>query len=122
GDEYDTAYFDKGPKFMHYLPDTVILNNVEFDHADIYRDIEAVKFAFSRLINLIPGQGRLISGWDSELVRELSPRAFCPVDTFGTDRGAHWLASDVSFLYQATTFIVHRDYPEVRDSRNTRAR
>ena len=57
GDEYDTAYFDKGPKFMHYLPDTVILNNIEFDHADIYRDLEAVKFAFSRLINLIPGRG-----------------------------------------------------------------
>ena len=62
GDEYDTAYFDKGPKFMHYLPDTVILNNVEFDHADIYRDLEAVKFAFSRLINLIPDRGRLIAG------------------------------------------------------------
>ena len=70
GDEYDTAYFDKGPKFMHYLPDTVILNNVEFDHADIYRDIEAVKFAFSRLINLIPGNGQLIAGCDSSLVGE----------------------------------------------------
>src|SRR5204862_6159169 len=91
-DEYDTAYFDKGPKFMHYLPDTVILNNVEFDHADIYRDIEAVKFAFSRLINLIPGRGRLIAGWDSELVRELAPRAFCPVESFGVDSDARWRA------------------------------
>jgi len=84
GDEYDTAYFDKGPKFMHYCPRTVILNNVEFDHADIYRDIEAVKFAFSRLINLIPSKGNLVAGWDSELVRELAPRAFCPVQCFGT--------------------------------------
>src|SRR5882672_2129876 len=94
GDEYDTAYFDKGPKFMHYLPDTVILNNVEFDHADIYRDIEAVKFAFSRLINLIPGNGRLIAGWDSDLVGELSPRAFCPVESFGTGHQARWRAED----------------------------
>ena len=63
---------------MHYLPDTVILNNIEFDHADIYRDLEAVKFAFSRLINLIPGRGALIAGWDSAIVRELSARALCP--------------------------------------------
>src|SRR5262249_13472707 len=97
GDEYDTAYFDKGPKFMHYLPDTVILNNVEYDHADIYRDVEAVKFAFSRLINLIPGRGQLIAGSDSELVNELSARAFCRVESFGIDRDARWRAEDVSF-------------------------
>lgn len=107
GDEYDTAYFDKGPKFMHYLPDTVILNNVEFDHADIYRDIEAVKFAFSRLINLIPGRGQLIAGWDSELVRELAPRAFCPVESFGVEQGARWRAEDVDFSAADTTFSVH---------------
>jgi UDP-N-acetylmuramate: L-alanyl-gamma-D-glutamyl-meso-diaminopimelate ligase len=106
GDEYDTAYFDKGPKFMHYLPDAVILNNVEFDHADIYRDIEAVKFAFSRLINLIPGNGRLIAGWDSDLVRELSPRAFCCVDSFGVSDEARWRAEDVSFSSEMTTFTV----------------
>ena len=57
GDEYDTAYFDKGPKFMHYLPDTAILNNVEFDHADIYRDFDAVKLAFRRFVNLVPRRG-----------------------------------------------------------------
>jgi UDP-N-acetylmuramate: L-alanyl-gamma-D-glutamyl-meso-diaminopimelate ligase len=106
GDEYDTAYFDKGPKFMHYLPDTVILNNVEFDHADIYRDIEAVKFAFGRLINLIPGRGQLISGWDSDLVAELAARAFCRVETFGTSHEARWRAEDVSFSSSATTFTV----------------
>jgi UDP-N-acetylmuramate: L-alanyl-gamma-D-glutamyl-meso-diaminopimelate ligase len=106
GDEYDTAYFDKGPKFMHYLPDTVILNNVEFDHADIYRDIEAVKFAFSRLINLIPGRGQLIAGQDSPLVRELAPKAFCPVESFGVEREARWRAEDVEFSSEATTFNV----------------
>jgi len=106
GDEYDTAYFDKGPKFMHYLPDTVILNNVEFDHADIYRDIEAVKFAFSRLINLIPSKGHLIAGWDSGLLRELSGRAFCPVESFGTGGEARWRAEDVKYSSEMTTFTV----------------
>jgi UDP-N-acetylmuramate: L-alanyl-gamma-D-glutamyl-meso-diaminopimelate ligase len=109
GDEYDTAYFDKGPKFMHYLPDTVILNNVEFDHADIYRDIEAVKFAFSRLINLIPGRGQLIAGWDSDLVRELAPRAFCAVTSFGIESDAQWQAHDISFSTEMTTFGVRRE-------------
>ena len=107
GDEYDTAYFDKGPKFMHYLPDTVILNNVEFDHADIYRDLEMIKFAFSRLVNLIPGNGALIAGWDSPVVRELAARAFCRVDSFGIDEGARWRASGIDFTGAATAFTVH---------------
>ena len=106
GDEYDTAYFDKGPKFMHYLPDTVILNNIEFDHADIYRDVEAIKFAFSRLINLIPGRGHLIAGWDSDLIRELAPRALCKVESFGIEQDADWLARDIAFSADATTFTV----------------
>ncbi|HKP86460.1 MAG TPA: UDP-N-acetylmuramate:L-alanyl-gamma-D-glutamyl-meso-diaminopimelate ligase [Blastocatellia bacterium] len=109
GDEYDTAYFDKGPKFMHYLPDTVILNNIEFDHADIYRDLEAVKFAFSRLINLIPGRGVLIAGWDSAIVRELSARALCPVESFGTEEGARWRAADIDFAGEMTSFTVTTD-------------
>src|SRR5712692_2717201 len=109
GDEYDTAYFDKGPKFMHYLPDTVILNNVEFDHADIYRDIDAVKFAFSRLINLIPGRGQLIAGWDSELVQELAPRALCPVESFGTGEEPRWQATDIDFTGDLTSFSVTLD-------------
>ena len=71
GDEYDTAYFDKKPKFMHYLPETAIVNNIEFDHADIYHDIREIKFAFSRLMNLVPSNGRLIVGIDSPIVREV---------------------------------------------------
>src|SRR5205085_6656151 len=85
GDEYDTAYFDKKPKFMHYLPDTVILNNIEFDHADIYSDLAVYKTAFRRLINLIPSQGHLIAGFDSPIVAEITPRAFCPVESFGIE-------------------------------------
>jgi UDP-N-acetylmuramate: L-alanyl-gamma-D-glutamyl-meso-diaminopimelate ligase len=117
GDEYDTAYFDKGPKFMHYLPDTVILNNIEFDHADIYRDLDAVKFAFSRLINLIPDRGRLIAGFDSPIVRELQARAFCPVESFGTEEGARWRAIDVDFTGEMTSFTVQvegRDFERYR--------
>jgi UDP-N-acetylmuramate: L-alanyl-gamma-D-glutamyl-meso-diaminopimelate ligase len=84
-DEYDTAYFDKGPKMWHYLPDTAIVNNIEFDHADIYRDEEAYVFAFSRFINLVPGNGTLIAGWDSPIVRELAPRSWAPVQGFSYD-------------------------------------
>ena len=71
GDEYDTAYFDKGPKFMHYLPELAIVNNIEFDHADIYKDLDAVKLAFRRFMNLVPGNGKLIVGWDSPPVRDV---------------------------------------------------
>ncbi len=110
GDEYDTAYFDKGPKFMHYLPDLVTLNNVEFDHADIYRDLEAVKFAFSRLINLIPMRGHLIAGWDSPIVRELTTTyALSAVETFGLEEGARWQAESIDFASEMTSFAVTVD-------------
>src|SRR6202021_3517603 len=61
GDEYDTAFFDKAPKFMHYFPDALILTHVEFDHADIYENLQAVKTAFRRLVNLIPRRGRVVA-------------------------------------------------------------
>ena len=67
GDEYDTAYFDKGPKMWHYLPRTAVVTNVEFDHADIFRDQIAYSFAFERFINLLPRTGKLVVGWASEL-------------------------------------------------------
>ncbi|MFL6274630.1 MAG: UDP-N-acetylmuramate:L-alanyl-gamma-D-glutamyl-meso-diaminopimelate ligase [Blastocatellia bacterium] len=113
GDEYDTAYFDKGPKFMHYLPDTVILNNVEFDHADIYRDLDAVKWAFSRLVNLIPQRGALVAGWDSPAVRELAKNAFCPVISYGTEAGASWQATEFDFTGEMTRFKVSMDGAEL---------
>src|SRR6478672_5824035 len=101
GDEYDTAYFDKKPKFMHYLPEIAIINNIEFDHADIYDDIYEVKFAFSRLMNLVPGNGRLIVGIDSPIVREvldeMRGRLFTNIETFGTRDDAKWQAHDIDF-------------------------
>lgn len=115
-DEYDTAYFDKGPKMWHYLPLTAIVNNIEFDHADIYRDEEAYRFAFARFINLVPRNGTLVAGWDSPIVRELAPNAFAPVESFayGDDSvgGAghpRWTARDVSFGEQGTRFTVLHD-------------
>ncbi len=113
GDEYDTAYFDKGPKFMHYLPEIAIVNNIEFDHADIYHDLDAVKLAFRRLMNLVPGNGRLIAGWDSQPVRDVAAsfgqRLFTQLDTFGTCDDAKWQACDIDFAEGMTRFKVFRE-------------
>ena len=83
GDEYDTAFFDKTPKFLHYLPTSVIINNIEFDHADIYRDMEEIELQFRRLVNLIPENGLLLAGAESAPVLRAARRAFCAVETFG---------------------------------------
>ncbi|HZQ44680.1 MAG TPA: UDP-N-acetylmuramate:L-alanyl-gamma-D-glutamyl-meso-diaminopimelate ligase [Acidobacteriaceae bacterium] len=92
GDEYDTAFFDKGPKFLHYFPDAAILTHVEFDHADIYADLEAVKTAFKRMVNLIPRRGRLVAFDDSENVTECAARAFCKVERYGFLKDSYWRA------------------------------
>lgn len=106
GDEYDTAFFDKGPKFVHYLPDTVILNAIEFDHADIYPDLEAVKVAFQRLINIIPRRGCVIADFDSPVVRELVARAWCPVHAFGLSEEAEWRAVGIRLEERGMRFEV----------------
>ncbi|MBX7223208.1 MAG: UDP-N-acetylmuramate:L-alanyl-gamma-D-glutamyl-meso-diaminopimelate ligase [Blastocatellia bacterium] len=110
-DEYDTAYFDKGPKFMHYLPEIAIVNNIEFDHADIYADLAAVKLAFRRFINLVPQSGALVAGVDSPVVRELAPRAFCPIESFGLEAEPEtpvWTARDIRYTSDGMTFSVFR--------------
>ncbi|HEX8747495.1 MAG TPA: UDP-N-acetylmuramate:L-alanyl-gamma-D-glutamyl-meso-diaminopimelate ligase [Pyrinomonadaceae bacterium] len=113
GDEYDTAYFDKGPKFMHYLPEVAIVNNIEFDHADIYADLPAVKTAFRRLMNLVPGNGRLIAGWDSphvrEVVAEMGSKLFTRLETFGTSTDAMWQARDIDYSGELARFRVFRE-------------
>ncbi|MBI4467702.1 MAG: UDP-N-acetylmuramate:L-alanyl-gamma-D-glutamyl-meso-diaminopimelate ligase [Acidobacteria bacterium] len=108
GDEYDTAYFDKGPKFMHYLPEVVILNAVEFDHGDIYADLKAVLTAFQRLVNLIPSDGFLAADFDSNHSHELTARAFCPVEGFGLSEHAHWRALDVHSGEKETSLTIMR--------------
>src|SRR5215210_5924466 len=113
GDEYDTAYFDKGPKFMHYLPELAIVGNIEFDHADIYADLQAVKTAFRRLMNLVPGDGRLIAGWDSPVVREvvaeMGSRLYTRLETFGTSADATWQARDIDYSGELARFRVFRE-------------
>lgn len=109
GDEYDTAFFDKGPKFLHYFPDTVILTSVEFDHADIYRDLDAVKIAFKRLVNLVPRRGRIIA-WDGSVnVTECVERAFCKVERYGFDRDSYWRIENVKYGEATTGWTVVRD-------------
>jgi UDP-N-acetylmuramate: L-alanyl-gamma-D-glutamyl-meso-diaminopimelate ligase len=109
GDEYDTAFFDKGPKFLHYLPEIVIFNNCEFDHADIYPDFESVKTSFRRLINIIPSKGKLIAGWDDKVVRELSQKAFCPIKSFGLCEEAQWRAEQIETFETVTHFTLWND-------------
>jgi UDP-N-acetylmuramate: L-alanyl-gamma-D-glutamyl-meso-diaminopimelate ligase len=108
-DEYDTAYFDKGPKMWHYLPWTAVVTNVEFDHADIYRDEAQYRFAFARFINLIPRTGRLIVGWETLAARELSAGSFAPVESYDLGPESegghpHWRADDLRFGPEGTSF------------------
>ena len=105
-DEYDTAYFDKGPKMWHYLPLIAIVGNIEFDHADIYRDAEAYRFAFARFINLIPGNGALIAGSEVPLVMELAAKSFAPVQSFALEGDASWSARDIEYGATTTRFRV----------------
>jgi UDP-N-acetylmuramate: L-alanyl-gamma-D-glutamyl-meso-diaminopimelate ligase len=90
GDEYDTAFFDKGPKFLHYFPDALILTHVEFDHADIYSDLAAVKTAFKRLVNLVPRRGLIVAFDGSANVTECVERAFCRVERYGFSATSDW--------------------------------
>ncbi|HHO49688.1 MAG TPA: UDP-N-acetylmuramate:L-alanyl-gamma-D-glutamyl-meso-diaminopimelate ligase [Deltaproteobacteria bacterium] len=83
GDEYDTAFFDKGPKFLHYRPKTCILTSVEFDHADIYRDLDHVKESFRRLVAILPHDGTLIVRGDDPGARDVATGARCRVWTYG---------------------------------------
>jgi UDP-N-acetylmuramate: L-alanyl-gamma-D-glutamyl-meso-diaminopimelate ligase len=95
GDEYDSAFFDKRPKFVHYLPDVAVVGNLEFDHADIYADLAAVQTAFVRLLSVIPRRGLLIAGAESPGLAPLLRQAHCRVETFGIGVAADWRAEDV---------------------------
>ena len=106
GDEYDTAFFDKGPKFLHYFPDAVILTHVEFDHADIYPDLEAVKTAFKRLVNLVPRRGRMVAfdgKGESERDGACLAKAFCPVERYGASERADWTIANLKSARTRTT-------------------
>jgi UDP-N-acetylmuramate: L-alanyl-gamma-D-glutamyl-meso-diaminopimelate ligase len=108
GDEYDSAFFDRTAKFLKYVPDIAVVNNVEFDHADIYRDLEAVSLAFRRLVTLVPRRGLLLLGADSPDALALKDKAFSRIETFGLDAGANWRAHDIVSLDATTRFTVSR--------------
>ncbi len=106
GDEYDSAFFDKGSKFLHYLPNLAIFNNVEFDHADIFSSFEEIKTSFKRFINLIPRSGYLVAGWDDPVVRELSGNAYCRVVSFGLGDDAEWTVRNIVNDFEKVEFQV----------------
>jgi UDP-N-acetylmuramate: L-alanyl-gamma-D-glutamyl-meso-diaminopimelate ligase len=109
GDEYDSAFFDKTAKFLKYLPDIAVVNNVEFDHADIYADFEAVSLAFRRLVRLVPRQGLLLVGADNPGARALLPQAVSRVQTFGTGDDVNWQAHGIEAAGETTRFKLRRD-------------
>src|SRR5947207_11899544 len=83
GDEYDTAFFDKRSKFVHYLPEIVVINNLEFDHADIFENLGAIQTTFKRLINVIPRNGLLLANGDDPNLASVINVSHCPVKRFG---------------------------------------
>jgi UDP-N-acetylmuramate: L-alanyl-gamma-D-glutamyl-meso-diaminopimelate ligase len=113
GDEYDTAFFDKGPKFLHYFPDAVILTSVEFDHADIYKDLDAVETAFKRLVNLVPRRGRIVAfdgcagePNESQSLERCLAKAFCPVERYGASARANWQVTNLRLDPGRTSWTV----------------
>src|ERR1700735_3216003 len=99
GDEYETAFWDRGPKFFHYHPDSLIITSLEYDHADIYADFDVYQLAFKRLVNLVPRSGRVVIWGDAEqsgpALRAAAAKAFCPVETYGFTSQNDWVASKV---------------------------
>jgi len=108
GDEYDTAFFDKGPKFLHYFPDAMVLTSVEFDHADIYKDLDAVETAFKRLVNLVPRRGRIVAYDTGEGLDRCLQKAFCPVERYGPTGNAQWRIADLKLETDKSRWSVAR--------------
>jgi UDP-N-acetylmuramate: L-alanyl-gamma-D-glutamyl-meso-diaminopimelate ligase len=106
GDEYETAFFDRGPKFLHYHPDELILTSLEYDHADIYPDLASIALQFRRLVNLVPRRGKILIWGESADLRQTVAKAFCPVETFGFTPECDWCAGDIQWHDEATEFRV----------------
>jgi UDP-N-acetylmuramate: L-alanyl-gamma-D-glutamyl-meso-diaminopimelate ligase len=108
GDEYDTAFFDKRSKFLHYRPDIAIVNNLEFDHADIFSSISEIELSFKRFLNLVPQKGLALLNADDARVLRLSEKLFAPVQTFGFGENATWQARDVDYRSDETHFSLFK--------------
>ena len=109
GDEYDTAFFDKGPKFLHYFPDSIILTSVEFDHADIYKDLDAVENSFKRLVNLVPRRGRIVAFDTGTSIESCVARAFCAVHRYGKRAESAWRIERLTFNADSTSWSLLRN-------------
>jgi UDP-N-acetylmuramate: L-alanyl-gamma-D-glutamyl-meso-diaminopimelate ligase len=114
GDEYETAFWDRGPKFFHYHPDDLVITALEYDHADIYADFDVYQLAFKRLVNLVPGNGRVVIWGDIEqsgpALRKAAAKAFCPVITYGFSSENDWIASEPTFEGHYMKFrVTHAD-------------
>ena len=106
GDEYDTAFFDKRSKFLHYRPDIAVINNIEFDHADIFNSLDDIVKSFRQFIALIPSNGVLLINGHDAIAQEISANAFCPVERFGFSEDFEWSAADLSVTENGTSFTV----------------
>ncbi len=109
GDEYDTAFFDKGPKFLHYRPQIAILTSIEFDHADIYADLSAIKVSFAKLVASMPADGFIVACWDDPVVREVCQGAGCTVVGYGCSEGCDWRVTDLCVRPESTSFQVSKN-------------
>jgi UDP-N-acetylmuramate: L-alanyl-gamma-D-glutamyl-meso-diaminopimelate ligase len=113
GDEYDSAFFDKRSKFLLYRPDIAIINNVEFDHADIFSSLDDIKRSFRLLVNLVPKSGLLLVNGDDPDSLDVASKAHCRVERFALDSDADWTATDITSGASGTTFtVVHDGKPE----------
>ena len=108
GDEYDTAFFDKTPKFLHYVPRTLLLTSCEFDHADIYDSLEQIQQSFAELVKLVPDDGLIVAATDNQAVRQVVAGASAPIEGYGFQEEADWKVSDVTFGPEGTSFNVWR--------------
>ena len=109
GDEYDSAFFDKTAKFLKYLPNIAVINNIEFDHADIYPDLDAIRLAFRRLVNLVPRSGLTLLGADCADALAMQKFALSPVESFGFSANAGWRAEDLEVSSGGQSFTVFHD-------------
>src|ERR1700722_12468434 len=106
GDEYDTAFFDKRSKFLHYLPETVIINNIEFDHADIFSSLDEIKLSFRRLVNIVPRQGSIFVNADDLNCAEVVTHSLSQVFTVGFQKDATHRITDVHYDAAGSEFAL----------------
>ena len=110
GDEYDSAFFDKRSKFIHYLPELLVINNIEFDHADIFEDLAAVKLSFRRLVNIVPQNGMIVLNGDDPNCVDVAQDCLAPIvevgfsENCGTNRVASYTSHGSCFTLWRTTF------------------